>query len=460
MAKKKKKIVPYRKPRHLNIGVIIFLMVFIYMSVFVFRYLTSEKIHVYEVNAGSLATTSDYTGLILRQESVTTAEASGYVNYYLREGERASVGSLVYTLDESGTMTSLLAQNAAAGNSLSEENLARLKGQLSAFSTSYDPVCFDEVYQVKASISGSLLEYLNSDALDNLIDGISETAFHKNHATISGTVQYYTDGMENLTPDDMNMELFQKENYQKTSVSAGSLVESGSSIYKTITSDDWTIMIPITEADMLRLQNTSIVSVRFKGTGQKANAEFEIVMGTDGKAYGRLHLYKYMVQFSGDRFVDIELNISSENGLKIPVSSVVNKPFYLIPTNYLTDGNNSSDSGFLKETYGPDGVSSEFISPTIYCEKDGYYYVDTMDFTPGEYLILPDSSERYPISATASLQGVYNINKGYAVFKQIEILDANEDYYIVRKNMAYGLSVYDHIILNGNAVSENDIIYK
>lgn len=460
MSNKKKKIVRYRKRRRLNIGIIIFLMVFLYMAVFVFRYLTKEKIHIYEVNAGSLATTSDYTGLILRNESVTAAEASGYVNYYLREGTRAAVGSLIYTLDESGTLSSLLAQNAAAGNSLSQENLARLKGQLSAFSTSYKSINFDEVYQIKADISGSLLEYLNADKLGELIGGVSESAFHKAYAGVSGVVQYYTDGMESLSPADMNAELFRKDAWQKTSIPAGSLIESGSSIYKTITSDDWTIMIPITEADMLRLQNTSIVSVTFKETGLSANAEFEIVLGTDGKAYGQLHLYKYMVQFSGERYVDIELNVSAEEGLKIPVSSVVSKPFYLIPKNYLTGGNDSSDSGFLKETYGPDGVGSEFVSPTIYYENDDYYYVDTSDFTAGETLILPDSSERYPISATASLQGVYNVNKGYAVFKQIDILDANDDYYIVRKNMAYGLSVYDHIILNGNAISENDIIYK
>jgi hypothetical protein len=462
MAKKNKKIIRYRKPWNLNIGVIIFLIVFVYMSIFVFRYLTKEKIHIYEVSAGSLATTSDYTGLILREESVTAAEASGHVNYYIREGSRASVGSLVYTLDESGTMSSLLAQNAAAGNSLSEENLLRLKGQLSSFSSSYDPMNFEEAYNVRASINSSLLEYLNASALEELAGSLSEEAlnFRKIFASASGVIEYYTDGMEGMQPGDVNAGLFQTENYQKTIVGAGDLIESGTSVYKTITADDWRILFPITEADMTRLKDTKIVSVTFKGTGLSANAEFEIVMGTDGKAYGMLHLYKYMVQFAGDRFVDIELNVTSQSGLKIPVSSVVNKAFYTIPVQYLTGGNDSSDSGFLKETYGPDGTSSEFVSPTIYYEKDGYYYVDTSAFTVGEYLILPDSTERYQIGATASLQGVYNVNKGYAVFKQIEILDSNEDYHIVKKNMAYGLSVYDHIILNGNIVSENDIIYE
>ena len=38
-----------------------------------------------------------------------------------------------------------------------------------------------------------------------------------------------------------------------------------------------------------------------------------------------------------------------------------------------------------------------------------------------------DSTETYQIgSGTARLEGVYNINKGYAIFKQIDILYQNE----------------------------------
>ena len=53
----------------------------------------------------------------------------------------------------------------------------------------------------------------------------------------------------------------------------------------------------------------------------------------------------------------------------------------------------------------------------------------------------------------------YNINKGYAVFKQIEVLSTNGEYYTVKKNMDYGLSVYDHIVLDAGTVTEGQIIY-
>ena len=47
---------------------------------------------------------------------------------------------------------------------------------------------------------------------------------------------------------------------------------------------------------------------------------------------------------------------------------------------------------------------------------------------------------------TQSVQGVYNINRGYTVFRRIEILSSNDEYYTIKKGTDYGLSVYDHIV--------------
>ena len=53
----------------------------------------------------------------------------------------------------------------------------------------------------------------------------------------------------------------------------------------------------------------------------------------------------------------------------------------------------------------------------------------------------------------------YNINKGYTQFRQINILAQNEEYTLVEEGTSYGLTVYDHIVLNGSAVDEDEIIY-
>lgn len=68
------------------------------------------------------------------------------------------------------------------------------------------------------------------------------------------------------------------------------------------------------------------------------------------------------------------------------------------------------------------------------------------------------SSDTYQLSETKQLKGVYNINRGYAVFRQVQILCESDDYYIVQSGNDYGLSNYDHIALTGKDVHEGDVI--
>jgi hypothetical protein len=63
------------------------------------------------------------------------------------------------------------------------------------------------------------------------------------------------------------------------------------------------------------------------------------------------------------------------------------------------------------------------------------------------------------MSEKGTLHGVFNINKGYAEFKQVQILSENEEYYIVESGSDYGLTNYDHIALDGSEIREDEIIF-
>ena len=69
MAKKKnKKIVRYRKPLNINVGMIIFALIFVYMAFSVYTYMRKEKVQFYEVVEGSIVNDKSYTGIALREE--------------------------------------------------------------------------------------------------------------------------------------------------------------------------------------------------------------------------------------------------------------------------------------------------------------------------------------------------------------------------------------------------------
>jgi len=166
-----------------------------------------------------------------------------------------------------------------------------------------------------------------------------------------------------------------------------------------------------------------------------------------------------MITFCTDRFVDIELILEDETGLKIPNSAIVEKEFFLVPSEYIIKGGNSGENGVLREVYTENGeVTNEFVPTTIYNEENGEYYLDDSALRIGDYITKADSTEKYPISKRGTLIGVYNINKGYADFKQINILYQNEEYSIVKSGTTYGLSVYDYIALDASSVEENDFI--
>ena len=74
---------------------------------------------------------------------------------------------------------------------------------------------------------------------------------------------------------------------------------------------------------------------------------------------------------------------------------------------------------------------------------------------------MPNSQATYQIgNDTDSLIGVYNINKGYAVFKQINIIYENEEYAIIETKTSYGISLYDHIALDASKIKENELTSK
>ena len=105
-------------------------------------------------------------------------------------------------------------------------------------------------------------------------------------------------------------------------------------------------------------------------------------------------------------------------------------------------------------------LSSEVMEIEVYYFDDETkeYYLDSSILNSGDNIYKLDSQETFTVSKRATLTGVYNINKGYADFKQITILYENDEYAIVEPNMKYSLSVYDYIVLNAETVKDDQLI--
>ena len=169
---------------------------------------------------------------------------------------------------------------------------------------------------------------------------------------------------------------------------------------------------------------------------------------------------KHTEKISGQD-ISLELVVSEKTGLKIPNSAITKKQFYTVPKEYFTQGGDSSDPGLMIENHAGDTGSVTLVQPTIYYETDDFYYIDDETVSAGDVVVKNNSSGTYTIGSDVDkLTGVYNINKGYAVFKQIDILAQNNKYTIVDTGTSYGVALYDHIALDGSKIKENQLVVK
>lgn len=459
MAKKRNEtnIRAFYKKKHFNIGVIIFGIIFIYLIATVLMYLTNDHVSVYEVREGSILRDTAYTGFVLRDEQVVTAEIAGYVNYFATEGDKVGAKTQVYTI--SNQALEFKTGETSDAEELTAEEQTSILSRAQSFSENYTDEQFRDVYTLKTEIQ-TVLESKSSQSRHAQLEdmkGQYGDALQVFPAAGDGVIQYYTDGYEGVTLQNVTKDMIQKTTYEKKSFTNNSEVQAGNPVYKLITDDKWMVVISLDDKTASELADTKTMKVRFAKDNETAKASFSIQNTSAGKL-GCLTFYSAMVRYAQERYLDVELILEDESGLKIPKSSVVNKDFYIVSEDYLTQGGDSKENGVLIDQ-GKD--SATFQKATVYYkdEENGLIYLDPRAFEEGTTLIKPNSTDTCRLSKTKSLQGVYNINKGYAVFKQIRILCESDEYYIVEEGNNYGLTNYDHIALDGDTVKEDDIVF-
>lgn len=445
---------------NLNIGMIFFIVIAIYVVISVVTYLRKDHIVGYEVKEGALSSNNIYESIALRKEKIIETDSAGNVNYFASEGGRVAVGNLVYTVDESGKLLDYLKSQGTEEVALSDSDMSELRSQIVSFHSTFDEQSFYTVYDFKVSLDGTVQKLSNNSILQNIQSlnnsGGALNSIGYKYAPDTGIVIYSLDGYEEKTLQDLKASDFEQTDYEKTQLINNNLVKPGDPVFKLCTSEEWSVVIKENDqAKVQELLDLQYVKIRFIKNQDESWGKVSSFTNDEGDTFVAFTFTNSMITFCRDRFLSIELITEDEKGLKIPNSSIVNKSFYLLPKDYVIK-NNENNSGVLRSKYDEQGnETSEFVNLSIYNETETEYYVDTSQLRSGDNLIKPDSNDRYIVSKTDTLVGVYNINKGYADFRQIRILYSNEEYSIVKSNTMYGLNVYDYIVLDASVVDED-----
>jgi hypothetical protein len=208
----------------------------------------------------------------------------------------------------------------------------------------------------------------------------------------------------------------------------------------------------------LKEEGTTTLQVTFDKDNFTTRASFD-GMATDREYYVVLSFNNYVQRYMNQRYLYVELLLSKTNGLKIPTSAIVKKEVFRIPKEFLTQGGNQSDNSQIalqKIRKGRKSVTLQDV--TVYKTDQKYAYIAGNGLKPGQVITDTAMENTTDLKTTVSLEGVYIVNRGYTVFRQVDVMEKNKDYCIVSADTSK-IELYDRIILNSDTVKENQVIY-
>ena len=446
-------------------GTIIYIVIFVYLIIRVLISMQNVSLSIYEVQNSYIDTNINATALIVREEKLVNADSSGYVSYYVRDGERIGKNKTVYTVDETGSIYDKIKDQDEESLSMSKEGLEEVRTRISNYENYFDYSDYSEVYNFRYDIENAVLELTNEAFIEQLtsLDGQEGnlSTYKKVSTKETGIITYYQDGYENFDINNFKAEDVNKSNYKKTTLKTGEIINAGDPVYKLVTSENWNLVVPIQESQTFYFNDKSIARININNSSKDVKCPFEI-REVDGEFFLILSLDKQMVNYINERYIDIVILLDQNNGLKIPNTSIAEKEVYKVPIEFLTTGSNSSGQTCINlKKFDENGdVTLKQIQPDIYQKNEKYCYLDPNDFSIEDVIVNPVTNETLAVAnmTRENIKGVYCVNQGFATFRIVDISYKDDEYTVVNADVDYSISWYDRIILDQSVVTENQII--
>lgn len=450
----------------MNGAVVIFVVILFYVVASLIKSSGKTTITTYKVSSSNINHNITASGVALRTETEVKSTQSGYMIYFVRDGEKVSKGTPVCTVDSTGNVISSIQESGEneEGNTLfTDADYSDIRETIDTYKTSYTDVQFSNLYNFKSQIESKVMELASEAMMDQIETGgtsVSST-LESIVAPESGAVTYFTDGYENKTPDNLTKSDFNQANYRKTSLKSGDIMNTGSTVFKICTDENWKIVCDITEeqANTLYDRNSSTLRFTVNQEPMEFTAKYDLIRRSDGYSLV-LMMDKYMIDFINDRFLSVEIILDRYEGLKVPNSALVEKETYKIPlTSAATSTDASSVSVSVRRTDENGNTVTVSVSPVIYTEDDSCYYVDESDFQETDVLVPADGSQQVPVLSLerAKVTGVYLANEGVAEFTEVTVRKKEDEFSIIQSGES--LKEFDNIVLDASSVSENQTLY-
>ena len=443
-------LLKFRKFYLFRVFFIIIVIICLYTAFSFVKIFNSKSVKIYEVTTGEIVNVDRHKGFIFRDEKVATCQNSGYINFYVANADKINSGAFIYTINDE--------PSAIDNYELNDSDKRYIKQNIKMYNnyiTNYD---FSNVYNTKDALHNIINEINIVKQLENKDIEKEIDAKEKGYAKYAGLMSFIIDGYEDYKIEDFNDSLIKNYDSAKVSTQKKEVI-ANDIIYKISRNPEFNIAFD-SSYDYDNYSNSNNVYVKFVYENVTANGKIESFIGKDNIKHFKLSIMEYPEKFLNKRIVEFEIENKKISGYKIPIKSIVSKNCYRIPKGMVEVNSEDNENVFYK--LGVNGVRQKFNCNISKEDKENYYISMDDTFSNLKYgdVLINKYNDTYSLSEVVKIDGVYNVNKGYAIFKNIEIIDRTNEYAIINKQTINGISLYDHICLNAEEIKEGELIYS
>ncbi len=352
-------LIKLKRKAKVDSTVIVFAIILLYVAVVVIMSFMKEPIPTYKVGSSNINSNISCTGIALRNEIEITSGKSGYMIYFVHDGDKIKKNAPVCSVDETGNVISAIQATGEGdeGNALFTKNdYVRIRSSIDSYKSAYNDVTFSDLYNFKSEIESKVMELSSEVMLQQINIGGAQVSstIQTIKASESGVITYYTDGYESKTPETLSIDDFTRTNYKKNSLKSGDILESGSTVFKIVSDENWSIVCKITKKEADAIQKEERVRFTINDSPNDVSSTYRLIPKEDDTYFLVLSLSKYMVEYIDDRFLNIEIILNKFEGLKVPNSSLLEKEVYKIPKEYINESPESVNKTVTVRRYESD----------------------------------------------------------------------------------------------------------
>ncbi len=466
-----------KQKSNFSFSFLLFVFFFFYIAYILISFISKKEVNYTVAKSGELSNSGTFTGLIIRDEVVSSAGIEGRVEYFLPEGARVRKGSDVVGIVKDEKLLELLQEklseatdNIEIEEEVMEETSKKVAQILKDFTIKNNSVEFAYSNKYEDVLKQELV-YVNSNFLVQSSEYSKELlTLEKNYkeqidildSPRSGIVSYNVDGFEALWIDNFDYSRLEKLNYDKNNQYKKS-VKKDESVFKTVDNYLWYIAVKINDECEKQIEGEKYIDIYLGKNKEKLIVKVNEIKNRGDNTYVMLEVDRRIQDFLQERVVNVKIAYKNYDGLKIPKSAVVTKKFVKIPFDFITEID--SKISVLVE---PDQENAPKKPHTVNIYKvDGDYAFIPMDEVVKDgatvYKVITDNSimnDQFTINEVKEFDGVFVVNKGYTVFKLIDEIYHEDDFIIVKEGTSYGIKKFDRIVTDSRNVEENEILKR